>query len=152
MKTEMLSDLSLDLTKEYPRSPREKLGPYVVAARTLDKCRAELNDTAGEYHYNCPLDKEFFDFTGVDANAFKEAVQEGRDDEEMVEWIQANSHKHSEETLVQWNNSLRYKRISELANDTQVFLENYIDECLPKGAIVYHWFDVYDIEEKRIQN
>jgi hypothetical protein len=29
-----------DLTKEYPRSPRETLGGYVLAARVLDKCRS----------------------------------------------------------------------------------------------------------------
>jgi len=41
-----------DLTKEYPRSPRETLAGYLIAARTLDKCRAVLAGTAGEYHFN----------------------------------------------------------------------------------------------------
>ena len=31
-----------DLRKNYPRSPREKLGGYVIAARSVDKCRAFL--------------------------------------------------------------------------------------------------------------
>jgi hypothetical protein len=33
--------------------------------------------------------------------------------------------------------------------ELQAYLEDYIEECLP-GRVVYHWFDVYDIEEKRI--
>ena len=32
-----VTDLAKDLTKDYPRSPRETLCGYVIAARTLDK-------------------------------------------------------------------------------------------------------------------
>ena len=32
----------------------------------------------------------------------------------------------------------------------QEFLEGYIPENIPAGKVVYVWFDVYDIEEKRI--
>ena len=46
----------------YPRSPRETLGHYVIAARTLDKCRAALAGTLGDYKFDCPLDNFFFDF------------------------------------------------------------------------------------------
>ena len=34
--------------------------------------------------------------------------------------------------------------------ELQVFLEEYIEDCLP-GKVVYHWFDVYDIEEGRME-
>ena len=34
--------------KEYPRSPRETLGGYVLAARAVDKCRAVLAGRQGE--------------------------------------------------------------------------------------------------------
>lgn len=37
---EKLTLLAPDLTRDFPRSPRETLAGYVVAARTLDKCRA----------------------------------------------------------------------------------------------------------------
>ena len=38
--------LAKDLTKDFPRSPREVLyGGYVIAARKLDKCRATLAGT-----------------------------------------------------------------------------------------------------------
>ena len=45
---------------------------------------------------------------------------------------------------------MRYKRISEMPIELQEFLEGYIPEFVPAGKIVYHWFDVYDIEEGRI--
>ena len=40
--SQKLKLLALDLTKPkiFPRSPRETLGGYVLAGRTLDKCRA----------------------------------------------------------------------------------------------------------------
>ena len=47
----------------FPRSPRETLGGYVIAARTLDKCRASLAGTLGEYKFDCPLDNFLFGFT-----------------------------------------------------------------------------------------
>lgn len=39
---EKVRPLAKDLTKTYPRSPREMLGGYVIGARCADKCRAFL--------------------------------------------------------------------------------------------------------------
>ena len=139
-----------DLTKEFPRSPREKLAGYVLAARALDKCRAELCGTQGEYHYACPLDSQFLEFSGISPDDFRAAVAEGRSDEEMDRWIREHAKNGSKEDVIRWNNSLRDKRISETDIELQTFLEDYIDEFIPKDRIVYRWFDVYDIEEKRI--
>ena len=62
---------SLDLSKEFPRSPRATLAGYVIAARTLDKCRAVIAGTASEYHFDCPLDQLFLTFAGISAADFK---------------------------------------------------------------------------------
>ena len=70
MNTDQLKLLAKDLTRDYPRSPRELLAGYVIAARTLDKCRAALNGTLGEYHFDCPLDRRFLDFAGIDPARF----------------------------------------------------------------------------------
>lgn len=141
---------ALDLTTQVPRSPRFVLGGYIIAARALDKCRAVLAGTAGEYHYDCPLDNMFFEFTGISGDDFKAFVATGADDEAVAKWIQENAKERSTEEIVVWNNSLRYKRISEMPENLQVFLEGYIAEFIPANKIVYYWFDVYDIEEGRI--
>ena len=141
---------ALDLTKQFPRSPRFVLGGHIIAARTLDKCRAVLAETNGDYHFDCPLDNFFFDFAEIKADDFKAFVETGADDEAVGKWIQENGKKHSEEEIVVWNNSLRYKRISEMPEELQVFIEGYIAEFIPSDKIVYHWFDIYDIEEGRI--
>jgi Domain of unknown function (DUF5069) len=57
-----------DLTKEAPRSPRIRIGDYALMARMIDKGRATLNGTVGEYHFACPLDQQLFTYKGVLAN------------------------------------------------------------------------------------
>lgn len=65
--------LARDLRKGYPRSPREKLGGYVIAARSVDKCRAFLLGMDGEYSYwPCLLASQWFVFTGFDEYHLKE--------------------------------------------------------------------------------
>ena len=134
----------------FPRSPRETLGGSVVAARTLDKCRAAVNGTLGEYHFDCPLDNFFFNFAGITPDNFREFVATGADDEAVAEWIQENATKRDRREIIQWNNDMRGKRICEMPIELQEFLEGYIPEYLPKGRPVYVWFDVYDLEEGRM--
>ena len=43
-----------DLTQRPPRSPRVRLGGYVILPRMLDKGRATVAGKHGEYHYACP--------------------------------------------------------------------------------------------------
>lgn len=148
--SEKLKSLAKDLTRDFPRSPRETLGGYVLAARMLDKCRATLNQTNGEYHFNCPLDKRILEFTGIDADAFKDFVATGASDQEVGEWIKSHARQKDPTEVVLWNNRQRDMRLSDLPPEVQVYMEEYIAQSVPKGKIVYHWFDVYDYEEKRL--
>ncbi len=72
MPNSSLSELALDLSSAYPASPRETLAGYVIAKRTLDKCRAVLAGTNGEYHFDCPLDNFFLDFAELERRGFQE--------------------------------------------------------------------------------
>lgn len=133
----------------FPRSPRETLGGYVVAARTLDKCRASLAGTLGEYKFDCPLDNFFFGFTEITADSFREFVSTGADDDSVAQWIETNARPRERRDIIQWNNDMRAKRICELPIELQEFLEGYIPKFLSPSQPVYVWFDVYDIEEER---
>jgi hypothetical protein len=139
-----------DLNTDFPRSPRETVGGYVIAGRTLDKCRALVNDSIGEYHYDCPLDNMFFDFAEITAEAFKTYIATGASDDEVGQWIQSNAKQHEPIDIIKWNNKMRGMRISEMPDPLQEFLEGYIPQFIPSNKIVYVWFDVYDIEEQRI--
>ena len=139
-----------DLSTDFPRSPRETVGGYVVAGRTLDKCRAQINNSIGDYHFDCPLDNVFFDFAEIPAEDFKNYVATGASDDEVGQWIQDNAKKRDKIDIIKWNNKMRGMRISEIPDPLQEFLEGYIPEFIPQNKIVYVWFDVYDIEEDRI--
>jgi len=41
-------------------------------------------------------------------------------------------------------------RLSDLPPELQEYMENYIHRYVPRNRVVYHWFDVYDLEEQRI--
>jgi hypothetical protein len=78
-----------DLTQFPPRSPRVRLGGYAHLPRLLDKARATAAGKNGDYHYNCPLDRHFFDFTGLDHEALLAEVKKGKSDTEMLAWVRA---------------------------------------------------------------
>ena len=136
--------------KQYPRSPRETLGGYVLAARALDKCRAVLVGWQGEYHANCPLDQNWLKFTKIDFEDFKSFVATGAADDEVAVWISKHAESRSRSEIIVWNNRQRDMRLSDLPTDTQEFMEDYIAKYLPRNRPVYHWFDVYDLEEERL--
>lgn len=90
----MISYSSPDLTQHPPRSPRVRLGGFVHLPRLLDKARAFAAGKNGEYNYNCPLDKRFFGFVGIDPEAFLAAVKAGKGDVEMLAWV--NEHARNQ--------------------------------------------------------
>jgi hypothetical protein len=76
-----------DLTKEAPRSPRVRMGGYALMARMIDKGRATLNGTNGEYHFACPLDQMLFSFKGVATDDVKTVLASGAADDEVATWF-----------------------------------------------------------------
>jgi len=143
--------LAKDLTKTYPRSPREMLGGYVIAARCADKCRAFLLGLNGEYNYwPCSLAGLLFSFTGITPEQFKEIVASGVDDDELAAWLTAHSKVDDRQAIIQWNNQMRDMRLSEMTPQVQAYMEDYIPQHVPSHRPVYVYFDVYDLEEKRL--
>jgi hypothetical protein len=147
---EKLHLLAKDLTKSYPRSPRELLAGYVIAARALDKCRSVLAGSAGEYHSGCPVDNMFLNFAEIAYEDFKAFVATGATDAEVEAWIQEKAKPRERIEIIRWNNDLRYKRVSELPDKLQEYFEDYIPQFTPKSHPVVHFFDIYDLEEERL--
>jgi hypothetical protein len=87
----MIKLSSPDLTQHPPRSPRVQLGGYVHLPRLLDKARAVNGGKGGEYHYNCPLDQEFFKFTGIDHEAMLAEIKKGGSDSDLLAWVRAHT-------------------------------------------------------------
>src|SRR5260370_13865577 len=102
MDTNKVKSLATDLSKDFPRSPRETVAGYVIAARTLDKCRATLAGFAGEYHFDCPLDNFFFSFSEISANEFKDFLSTGAFDEEVAKWIERKTERRPRIEIIKW--------------------------------------------------
>jgi hypothetical protein len=89
-----------DLTQHPPRSVRVRLGGYVHLPRLLDKARATLRRKNGEFHYNCPLDHHFFDFTGISHRKLLAAVKTGKSDTQMLAWVTKHTKRSASEIAV----------------------------------------------------
>ena len=76
-----------NLTQRPPRSPRVRLGGYAMLPRMLDKARASLAGTAGDYIYGNPMDQFFFGFTGISQEALLDKVKTGAGDWEILVWV-----------------------------------------------------------------
>ena len=83
--------LAPDLRAEKPRPAKDELGGYAGGIRALDKCRATLAGTNGDYEFNCPLDQRFFSASGIDAEAFKQEVARGASDQQMEAWVREHA-------------------------------------------------------------
>ncbi len=89
----MLNYSQPDLTQHPPRSVRVRLGGFAHLPRLLDKARAAISGKNAGYHYNCPLDRQFFNFTGIDHEKLLAEVKQGRSDTEMIAWVRANTSR-----------------------------------------------------------
>ncbi|HTG43861.1 MAG TPA: DUF5069 domain-containing protein [Verrucomicrobiae bacterium] len=89
---EAVKKLAKDLRREEPRSPQEELAGFTLAARCVDKCRATLAGTQGDYAYGCPMDRRFLDSAGLGVEEFKQFVATGASDEEVARWIGEHAH------------------------------------------------------------
>jgi Domain of unknown function (DUF5069) len=146
--------LAPDLSKDFPASAHAMMGGYVLAKRAVDKCRADLAGTVGEYHFDCPLDNIFLGFAGIKGSDLREFVATGADDEAIGKWIQEHATKRERIEIIKWNNDLRYKRLGEMPDGMQEFMEDYIPKNVPPAVIhhVRYFFDIFDCEEKRFSH
>lgn len=139
--------MPIDLTQRPPRSPRVRLGGYVLLPRLLDKCRAEIAGKNGEYHYNCPLDQRFLSFTGIDAEALKAEAAKGLGDADMFSWIEKSAlYKRSDYEVAQWS------RFREEAVPADNESREYISAQIAKAGgeareDIGTWFDFLDFDD-----
>ena len=137
---------AIDLTQRPPRSPRVRLGSFVLLPRILDKCRATLVGKNGEYKFNCPLDRQFFEFTQVDAEAFKSEVQKGKGDGEMLDWVQQNARrKVSPFEAVAWS-AHQEQRVPGDA-ETREYFTTLHKQAGANRSDVFTWFDLLDLDD-----
>src|SRR3954454_11961458 len=126
---ERLKTLARDLRKTPPRSPRQKLGGFVIAARMVDKARADLLGVNGEYNfYPCGLGAYFWKFTVLGHDKFRDFVATGATDDEVDVWIRENATQKDQKAIILWNNEMIGIRLCDLDEGVQEYLAGYIPQ------------------------
>lgn len=139
----------MDLTKVAPRSPKVRVGDYVILGRTLDKCRALLWGNIGEYHFDCPLDNMLFGPMNVNGNDFKAQVERGASDEEMAQWISKQSNKSPDEVRA-WGEQMLSMNPYEDPEKRDWFVEQVsVYNLDPKTTTLFDWLEVDDRESHK---
>lgn len=136
-----------DLTIRPPRSPRVRLGGYVLLPRLLDKCRATIAGKNGEYHYDCPLDKRFFNYVGIDAGQLQAEVAKGISDTEALAWITENAKNKQEPWEIQAWSCYQEKRAPDSDPETIGFFHGLVAKFSMKREDILTWADLLDLDD-----
>lgn len=138
----------MDLRTQFPRSMRVMVAGYVHLGRMIDKCRAVLSGTEGEYIYPCPMDERLMDFAGITSEQFTAAVKANPTDEDVVAWFRQAAKPHPPEHLEAWNRELLARGPS--SPESAERFKKYRDAIDPSRTDITAWADLQDLEEGRI--
>jgi hypothetical protein len=134
-----------DLTKQAPHSPRARVAGFAIARRTVDKCRASVAGTLGEYHYDCPLDNMLFSFKGINGEQFKTAVQAAKTYDDVGTWLLANGTKKSPVEIRTWSDEVEAGSMMNNPEKRAYFIENCNKLGLnPEKSTTFGWLEADD--------
>jgi hypothetical protein len=137
--------IARDLTKQAPHSPRERIAGFAIASRAVDKCRASLAGTLGEYHYDCPLDNMLFSFKGITGEEFKTAVQASKDYEDVGAWLQANGTAKTPVEIKSWSDEMEAGSLMKNPEKRSYFIEDCSRLGLnPQMNTTFDWLEADD--------
>jgi hypothetical protein len=139
-----------DLTKQAPRSPRERLAGFAIARRTLDKCRASIAGRLGDYHYDCPLDNMLFSFKGITGEQFKTAVQATTSDDGVGVWLLANGTVKTPVEIKAWSDEVEASTLMKVPEKRSHFIKACSELGLnPQMNTTFDWLEADDRETFR---
>lgn len=135
-----------DLTQRPPRSPRVRLGGYVILPRILDKGRASLTGKIGEYKYACPLDQRFLSFAGINPEALKKQLAAGKSDSAILQWILKNAKtQHTEPEILAW--SLYQENRTPSDTESREYFQELHHKVASHREDILTWFDLLDLDD-----
>jgi hypothetical protein len=142
------SNTTPDLTQRPPRSPRVRLGGFVLLPRILDKGRASLAGKLGEYHFaGKGMDRHFFNFTGIDHESLKAELAKGSGDGEILAWIHANSKPQRQPWEVAAWSEYHTHRTPDSDNETLLYFAENVKKLSATREDVTTWFDLLDLDD-----
>ncbi|MHB1758014.1 MAG: DUF5069 domain-containing protein [Leptospirillum sp.] len=139
----------MDLTKEFPRSPFDRLGGIDHLKRLIDKAKAKNAETLGEYIYNCPLDAFCLTFLEMDPETFARIVASTESDDEVLAWVLDKCPNARNPDKVHSFN-LSYEALSPDTPEKWQYFIATRDAIDPSRTDIRTWTRLIDLEEKRI--
>ena len=125
---------------------RVRLGGFVILPRMLDKGRAEIAGTNGEFRYNCPLDGHFLAFTGIDPLALREQLAAGKGDGEILNWVLEHStHKHTDLEIDQWSNYHEHRPPTSV--EQREWFQELHKQIGPLREDIGSWAELLDLDD-----
>ncbi len=135
-----------NLTLHPPRSPRTRLGGYVHLPRLIDKARAVVAGTNGDFHYNCPIDQRFLTYTGLNPDALFAEIKAGKSDSEILAYVNAHATpaRHPAE-IAAW--SLWFEQLTATPPDARAFFNDVHRKNAPDRHDIATWFDWLELDD-----
>jgi hypothetical protein len=127
---------------------RVQLVGYAHLARMIDKCRAVLAGTEGEYIYPCPIDDRLLEFTGITSEQFTAAVKANQTDEGVATWFEKKAKPQQPAELDEWNQQLLARGPS--STESAARFKKYLASIDPSRTDISAWSDLQDLEEGRV--
>lgn len=137
----------MDLTKQPPRSPFAQLGGLNWVPRAIDKAKAQLAGTTGEYNYDCPMDQALFTHLGISGEDFLKAVETRKTDEAIWAWVQEHATQGLGETEKQAFNKHLLEHGPWGDPQKEAWFKSQVELFAP-GRDVRTWAELIALEEK----
>ena len=139
----------IDLNRRPPRSPyNTDVCGMVQLARLIDKGRASHNNTLGEYVYgeNSGFDRRAFDFLGVSAAEFNEALKTLLTDADIEAWLKADYPK-SEADIEAYNEWMR--EMSPTDEHLRERMARMLNKIAPERTDINTWFELIVLDDEK---
>jgi hypothetical protein len=131
-----------DLRMHPPRSPQVMLGGLYFLARTIDKTRAKLQDTLGNYKIGPGFSVYLFEWLGITEDDFTQAVREAKTDEDVVAWLLARADRDT------------FRAINQRLSERAIRDDEHFAQVLPRYPVLReyphlrNWFEILDLDDR----
>lgn len=119
-----------------------------ILPRAIDKARAQLAGTLGEYtYYGCRFNRRLFRALGVTEDEFLDAVRADQTDSAMLEWIEryVRPERARIDDVNEW-----VERNEPEGSELREFVDE-LERIDPGNGSAKTWTDLIDLEEGRAE-
>ena len=134
----------MDLSRAFPRSPKQGMAGLLHLPRMIDKGRAYKEKKLAKYIYPCTLDNIILNFLRIAAEEFANMTRDKKDNE-INDWAKKITESKSQSDLDFINKQILDRRPD--SEDRLDYFNDLRDKIDPSRTDVDTWADLIDLEE-----